>query len=669
MDETKKYLINVESNLDEYAKEANKAAEEVARLQTKIAGLTDEQKKDGVAVEKLRGEYKAAQSEYRTQQKLVESFQKALNSETNSRKQLSEILKLQQTQLAKLGDGYIRDVNGILKVNPLYAKLTKNVRDTKEAIIALDKAQLDGRSSVGLYSEAIKGSLGELQMMPGALGQAAGGVQRLGTAFKALIANPIVLTITAIVGALAALFKAFKSTDSGATEFAARFEQIKAIIDVVRQRLINVTDAIRNVFKGNWKEAGQDIKEAFSGIGEQMKEAASAGLKYQRALDKLDDAEKNYISRQAGMKNKIAKLEFTAQDRNKSTEERRKALEGALTLSAEQINQEKSFAKQRLEIEATYLAEKNNLRMDDVMAFIQMTDKQQESASEELKALRNNNEVKFAEIEAFYAKWIEADTRFFEENKRNVGKLSGFNEEIKKEFEDLKKYDLAFIESAAKMVNAEVDKLLKVQELRKQGLIENEAYYDNQGRLIEQSVKLSDWETAEYIKNQDLKLQSSVEVFSALSSLMGQQTEAGKAFAVAAATIDTYAAASKALNDPTPMPTITRIALMAAVIIRGLANVKQILSVKMGSATASSVPSSISASVPAQRAFATPVGSSVLTQPKLTQGQINALPAQKSLTAEDIAKAIANLPAPVVTVEDINARLQSVNKVEIRATI
>ena len=66
------------------------------------------------------------------------------------------------------------------------------------------------------------------------------------------------------------------------------------------------------------------------------------------------------------------------------------------------------------------------------------------------------------------------------------------------------------------------------------------------------------------------------------------------AFAVAAATIDTYAAAAKTLNDPTIPSTVVRIAMMAAVILRGLGNVKQILSVKMGSTPSSSAPSSIS---------------------------------------------------------------------------
>ena len=118
-------------------------------------------------------------------------YQKGLRSETNSRKELNEILKLQQYELGKLGDGYIKDAQGILRVNPLYEEQTKKIKATKDAIILLDKAQGDGRSSVGLYSEAIKSSLGEMQMLPGAAGQAASSISRLTTA--ALIANPIVL--------------------------------------------------------------------------------------------------------------------------------------------------------------------------------------------------------------------------------------------------------------------------------------------------------------------------------------------------------------------------------------------------------------------------------------------------------------------------------------------
>lgn len=65
-----------------------------------------------------------------------------------------------------------------------------------------------------------------------------------------------------------------------------------------------------------------------------------------------------------------------------------------------------------------------------------------------------------------------------------------------------------------------------------------------------------------------------------VSQLLGEQTAGGKAFAVAAATIDTYIAANRILKDPffTGNP-VARFAATAATITTGLLNVKNILSV------------------------------------------------------------------------------------------
>lgn len=67
----------------------------------------------------------------------------------------------------------------------------------------------------------------------------------------------------------------------------------------------------------------------------------------------------------------------------------------------------------------------------------------------------------------------------------------------------------------------------------------------------------------------------------ALSDLLGEQTQAGKIFGIAAATIDTYVAGAKVMADESIPNTPARIAAMIAVIARGLANVKKIAEVKV----------------------------------------------------------------------------------------
>jgi hypothetical protein len=67
----------------------------------------------------------------------------------------------------------------------------------------------------------------------------------------------------------------------------------------------------------------------------------------------------------------------------------------------------------------------------------------------------------------------------------------------------------------------------------------------------------------------------------ALSSLMGEQTAAGKVFAIAAATIQTYVAGAQTMADPTIPSGPAKIAAMIAVIASGMATVKKIITTKV----------------------------------------------------------------------------------------
>lgn len=474
-------------------------------------------------------------------------------------------------------------------------------------------------------------------------------VSKMASAFKALLANPVVLVITLIVAAVTALIKAFKSTDSGSVAFAARMEQVKAVLDVLRQRLISVTDAIGHVFKGEWKEAAASMKEAFTGIADQIKSATAAAYEYQTVLDSISDAESNYVSQSAENRNKIAKLEYTAQDRNKSTEERRKALQEALAIGREEVKTAQNFAKQKLDNEINYLAGKAGLRGEDVLGFIKMTDAEQANASGSLKTLRNNNEEKFNEIEKLYAAWIDADTKFYDENKRNLSRMTAFEEterneklktiqlaqkwtdeyfenERKRNEESLKdkvlmeKWTAEFFENERKrsqkkiedleLMNKWTEEYFEKEQKRELTDIENSmiikannvfAVIDlekkKNGILREQeiedaektgaSVQLINEKYAKLDKDLDeKKLKTKIglasEFFNNVATIAGKQTAVGKAAAIAAATIDTYASATASYKALAGIPIVGPVlgfAAAAAAIAAGLLNVRQILKV------------------------------------------------------------------------------------------
>ena len=78
-------------------------------------------------------------------------------------------------------------------------------------------------------------------------------------------------------------------------------------------------------------------------------------------------------------------------------------------------------------------------------------------------------------------------------------------------------------------------------------------------------------ETMQYVGN----------AFAAVSDLIGKETAAGKALAIAAATIDTYVAGVQTMKDPTIPNGPAKVAAMIAVIASGLATVKNIAQTKV----------------------------------------------------------------------------------------
>lgn len=97
-------------------------------------------------------------------------------------------------------------------------------------------------------------------------------------------------------------------------------------------------------------------------------------------------------------------------------------------------------------------------------------------------------------------------------------------------------------------------------------------------QIADAKIKISDAEAQAKKDNLD-KTASVLENF---SNIAGKETAAGKAFAVAAATINTYRGVSDALaaTTITPFETALKFANAAAIGISGIANVKKILSVK-----------------------------------------------------------------------------------------
>jgi len=340
-----------------------------------------------------------------------------------------------------------------------------------------------------------------------------------------------------------------------------------------------------------------------------------------------------------------------------------------------------------------------------------MTDEQQANASEEMKTLRNNNEDKMKELDKLYATWIDKDTQFYTEQKRNISRLSGFIDEERKQREakQLKERE-DFANAMLKQLGDEINAQLVLYD-KEDAYNEKRQLINEQNRLaIKESAAQSEFELKQMQLNNDreaeiamaektgadvalinekynnyqlaldgeiadAKLNIYAKFAGSIAQLFGEQTAIGRIAAVTETAINTYTAAMAAYKSMAGIPIVgpgLGVLAAATATMTGLATIKKILEVKSGlpgDSGGGSVPTSISSAPAAQRTFATALASSSITQPQLTQNQLNAIPNQQFLTAQDIANALRNLPNPVVTVEDINAKVKSMNKVNVRGII
>ena len=217
--------------------------------------------------------------------------------------------------------------------------------DLGKAENALEKTT----EAINETKNAQKGLGAQLTSAPGIVGQVSNSVKGLSQTFKALLANPVVAVIAAIVGALTLLFKAFTSTKAGGEKMEQVMAGIGAALDVLRDRVLKVGGAIIKFFSGDFAGAAEDIKGAFSGIGEEIAGEFSQAMKIKAELQSIADATRELSNERARQNTEIAKAKLVINDETKSYEEREIALQEVRQAEIALAKQEEILAARRYE--------------------------------------------------------------------------------------------------------------------------------------------------------------------------------------------------------------------------------------------------------------------------------------------------------------------------------
>lgn len=222
-------------------------------------------------------------------------------------------------------DGLNASIDVTVDENEKLAKSNNTVAETQNKVTKSTKEQTVGFEDLG-----------------GGVGDAITQVKAFSKQLLLLLANPIILFLTAIVGVLALVFKAFVSTNDGADKMERIMASVGATVDVLRDRLLQLFNALTSFnFKG--------IIDSFRGIGDEISKEAKAAGELAGALQEVEDATRSLGVSRAKLNRDLSDAKELITDETASYADKKKAIDEVRKAEGEQTAQELANAKKKYE--------------------------------------------------------------------------------------------------------------------------------------------------------------------------------------------------------------------------------------------------------------------------------------------------------------------------------
>ena len=154
--------------------------------------------------------------------------------------------------------------------------------------------------------------------------------------------------IGVLIVALGSLVSWFTKTQKGVEAANKIMGALGATVNVLIDRAGKLGSALVNLFTGNFKQAGNDAKSIFAGIGDEIVNETKQAWKLAEVLNEIDKREVMLSMSRAANRAEIEKLKKAADDQTLSTQERIKAAEKAAAMEKEDLKIQTDLAKARI---------------------------------------------------------------------------------------------------------------------------------------------------------------------------------------------------------------------------------------------------------------------------------------------------------------------------------
>jgi hypothetical protein len=503
-------------------------------------------------------------------------------------------------------------------VKDILLRLGIDITGAKEGLQKGTKEFKEYEASVKKAKERTDGLLDAGSQMPGVMGMAATGLRGLiatvNSLTVALLANPIGAIIAAIAVQMAIVIAIFK-------DFAP-------ITDFISDKLSYLSGSFRGL-----QTAVYNFTQGLDFNTKSITEAGTAAEKASKMQRDYNDNLSAFNLRQAQLEEQIDKLLKQAKNKSLSDKESNELIKQAKKLQDEQIAGLKQNAKEETAV-MVQKALAAGATYDQILkiqkgARIESLNNVQNGADDELIALQNNyakrvgeqgrldeKRVKIENAEAARNEKIKADqdkaaedkAKADEEQKKKeeaeskdrADRAKEYDEQVKKQEENDRARKASLNESDREQYAANIADL---QSIKDDELLTEKERFEAIDALNKAGI-LSAKEAADakveiQKKENDAKaalLNAYGQILSTAADLAGKDTAAGKALAVASATIATYSAIAGqlAVHSKPGAPPIPGYAIAQAIAtgLAGFAAVRNILAVKVpnGGGGGGSVP-------------------------------------------------------------------------------
>ena len=454
------------------------------------------------------------------------------------------------------------------------------------------------------------------------------GIKGATAGFKGLRGAIAATGIGALLIAITALVSYFKNSEEGSRKLAIAMEALGIItgkimdffsnlgqmifwaftnpkealmnfVDLIKENLINrfegllelipqLGKAINALFKGNFSEAGKIAADAVGkvvlgveDVTDKVADATQEVIKFGKTVvaevneaiavatllvdqfRAIRNAQQALIVENANLNKEMETQQKIAEDTNRTYEERKEALE---KVGEAQVKLAENLAKQaRLE--------EQNLRLQISQESNYEKREELETSLAEAIATRIDAET------ALETRRLDAARITVELEREELERKQAIRDKLKEmELEDIENEFVRAQEELAAAQQRDLEELerLKATEEEKQKVKE---FYGKKSDKLKKEQALFEENLQKQVTEANLQVASGA--LSALSNLVGQNTAAGKAAAIASTTIDTYMAAQKAYASqllPGDPSSPIRAAIAAGVAVAGgIANVAAII--------------------------------------------------------------------------------------------